>query len=183
MVIQLPLRWLGGSGIFIVTFLALTSCIPPSPPSTGMRVTASIWPQPLVGQAVDYHIEMTTSVWDLPSVILTITLPSGVELVQGDLHWQGSLVKGQIVAKDLTIRVTTPGTWVIGAFTYAQPDLQDRSFYFFPHKRLYIQSSTAFAQVIDDTMMKIEMPCDADLNCGSPTALPATEFATTYPKP
>ena len=173
-VIQLPLRWLGVYGVFILTLLSLASCIPPSPPSTGMSVTASISPAPIVGRDVNYHVEVTTSVWDLPSVTLTITLPAGVELVQGDLHWQGSLAKGQTVTKDLTIRVTTPGTWVIGAFTYAQPDLQDRNFYFFPHKRLYIQSSADSAQVIDDTVMENKAPCGADLDCGSPPAPPAT---------
>ncbi len=179
-VIQLPLRWLWVSGVITLTLLLFASC---TPASTGMRVTASISPAPIVGRDVNYHVEVTTSAWDLPSVILTITLPSGVELVQGDLHWQGNLAKGQTVTKDLTIRVTAPGTWVIGAFTYAQPDLQDRSFYFFPHKRLYIQSSADSAQVIDDAVMENKAPCGADLDCGSPPAPPSTVPATAHPRP
>ncbi len=100
--------WL--ASLLILMLMSLTACyVHP------LRVTSSISPEPLVGRAVNYHVEVSTPSGVVPNTTLTITLPSGVELIAGDLYWHGDLTENQKVTKDLTIRVTTPGEWVVKA--------------------------------------------------------------------
>src|SRR5512139_3909194 len=112
----MALRRLMMTGLWGLLLVLLASCyVHP------LRVTSSISPEPVVGQVVNYHIELSTPSGQVPNTTLTITLPSGIELVSGNLHWHGDLTTDQTVTKDLAIRVTSPGEWIVRV--YADTDM------------------------------------------------------------
>jgi hypothetical protein len=160
--LQPRLRWLMVASAFGLMLLLLTSC-----EGKILTVTSSISPEPLVGQAVNYHVEVSATRWQVPHVALTITLPSGVELIEGDLSWRGDLAQDEKVIKDLTIRVITPGEWIVKA--YADTDMGTGSghTYLGFTQSLYITSSTDSAEVVD-ARQKTPTPCASYLDCGGP---------------
>jgi hypothetical protein len=54
------------------------------------KVQASIFPDPSVGQEVNLFIEMIGNGRDLSKTLLIVELSEGVELVQGELTWEGA---------------------------------------------------------------------------------------------
>jgi hypothetical protein len=114
--IRLLPRGLRIAGLVGLMLLLLTAC-----ERKILTLTSSISPEPLVGRTVNYHAQMSATGTPVPNVTLTITLPSGIELIQGDLSWHGDLTKDEKIVKDLTIRVTTPGEWIVKA--YADTDM------------------------------------------------------------
>jgi hypothetical protein len=103
--IRLLPRWLWIASACGVMLLLLTSC-----ERKMLNLTSSISPEPIVGRTVNYHVEVLSPGAPVPNVTLTITLPSGIELVQGDLFWHGDLAKDEKIVKDLTVRVITLGS-------------------------------------------------------------------------
>jgi len=117
-------------------------------PSSPMGMTMSIAPEPIVGRDVNLHIEIS-SVTSAPNTVLTVSLPTGVELVSGDLHWQGDLVADQPVSIDVLIRVVVEGEWPIDAYAFSS-DTPGSRFGVGAGKGLYIRSYADFAEVIED---------------------------------
>jgi len=105
---------------------------------------ASISPEPIVGRVVTLHIELI-STRDEPDTTLEVTLPGGVELVTGELVWQGALAANEPKAFDLSIRVTAEGEWPIIIHTHSR--LSPTSVYS-DDETLHIQSTSDSAQVI-----------------------------------
>jgi hypothetical protein len=174
--IRLSSRCLWSAIAFGLTLLLLTSC-----EKKLLYLTSSISPEPIVGRTVNYHVEVRSSGAPVPNVTLTITLPSGVELVHGDLFWHGDLAKDEKIVKDLMIRVTTPGEWVVKA--YADTDLgpgNGRTYLSFT-QALYITSSANSAEVVD-ALKKTPTPCGPDIGCGIPLA-PISRTPTLTLKP
>jgi hypothetical protein len=169
------LRWLMMACCWSLMFLLLTSCyVHP------LRVTSSVSPEPRVGQVVNYHIELSTLSGKVPNTTLTITLPSGVELVSGNLYWHGDLTTDQTVTKDLAIRVTSPGEWIVKAYADTDMGSSIGHTYLSANQALYITSSTDSAEVVD-ALKKTPTPCGPDIGCGTPLK-PITP-TTTLPKP
>jgi uncharacterized repeat protein (TIGR01451 family) len=167
------LRWLIRASAFGLLLLLLTSC-----ERKILTLTSSISPEPIVGQTVSYHVELSATGTPVPNVTLTITLPSGIELIQGDLSWHGDLTKDEKIVKDLTIRVTTPGEWIVKA--YADTDMgpgAGRTYLSFT-QALYITSSTNSAEVVD-ALKKTPTPCGPDIGCGTPLK-PITHTVTPH---
>ncbi len=141
--------------IFLKLIVALSACSGPfcfscTNPASPLVMTVSISPEPIVGRDVTYRVEITALKSNLPNTALTITLSSGIDLIQGDLSWHGDVAEGQTVTKDLIIRVTTPGEWSIYAYAASQPNLaQGGTALFGASKTLYLKSSTDSAQVIE----------------------------------
>jgi hypothetical protein len=133
----------------------------------------SISPEPTVGREVMLHLEASSKI-DAPYTTLTVTLSSGIELLNGDLTWQGQIAKDQTLTMDLPIRVITAGEHEILAAAFSAH---------FPgspygnggSKKLYISSSDTSAQVVEDVVMaRTHQPCAPDITCG--TRLPADTF-------
>ena len=166
------LRWLMMASAFCLTLLSLAACyVHP------LRVTSSISPEPRVGQVVNYHIELSTPSGQVPNTTLTITLPSGVELVSGDLNWHGDLTSDQKVTKDLTIRVTSPGEWIVKAYADTDMGSGKGHTYLSASQDLYITSSMDSAQVVD-ALQKTPIPC-RDASCRTPViVIPITPSPT-----
>ena len=144
--VQLQNRWMVFLGTIGLALGLLSACS--RGPSSPMSIAMSITPEPIVGREVNLHIEIST-VSAAPNTVLTVTLSSGVELVSGDLHWQGKLEPGQSVGIDLTIRVMTEGEWPVSAYAFS-PDTPGSRFGVGAGKALYIQSSVNSAEVIED---------------------------------
>jgi hypothetical protein len=113
-----------------------------------LQVRASITPEPLVGEAVTWHIEIYSTGPEFPNTTLRVELPEGVELVSGDADWQGTIPAGGTVAVDLVIRVTTPGEWKVHAWAFKIHDQYGNTSAGW--KTLYITSSDTSAEVIED---------------------------------
>jgi hypothetical protein len=108
----------------------------------------SISPEPIVGREVNLYIELMSNSIPAPNTVLTVTLPSGVELVTGGLNWRGDLAAGQPVEVDLTLRVTTAGEWPISAFAFSSVT-PGSPYGFGAGKSLYVRSSINSAEVIE----------------------------------
>ena len=135
----------------VIGLCFLTACARQSggagAPTSALQVWASIEPEPVVGQAVTWHIEMVSIGPEIPNTILRVELPKGVELVSGDPDWQGTVPAGGTVAVYLVIRVTTPGEWKVYAAASAIRDPYNSSAGW---KTLYITSSETSAEVVED---------------------------------
>lgn len=73
-------------------------------------VTLSGSPQPLIGQVATIHVEVLSK-YDTVDASIGVDLPDGVELVEGELVWQGTLMANQIQVHELSVRVQTEGHW------------------------------------------------------------------------
>lgn len=170
--IRLSSRWCWIAGVFCLMLLLLTAC-----ERKILNLTSSISPEPLVGRTVNYHVEMSSTGTPVPNVTLTITLPAGVELIQGDLFWHGDLAKDEKIIKDLTIRVMTPGEWVVKAYADTDMGPEAGNTYLSFTQALYITSSTDSAEVVD-ALKKTPTPCGPDLDCGR-RPIPVTSTSIT----
>jgi len=112
-----------------------------------LKVRASIEPEPIVGQAVTWHIEIYSTGPEYQETTLIVELSEGVELVSGDPNWQGTVPAGGMVPLELVIRVTTPGEWRLtaAASSIIGPGSNAAGW-----KTLYIISSDTSAEVIED---------------------------------
>jgi hypothetical protein len=119
-----------------------------SSPTSAMSVKASISPEPIVGQVVVLHIELSTKTY-APNTTLTVTLYDGIELVNGDLTWLGDLSVDQPVTIDTTIRVIKEGEWPINIYAFSS-NKPESEVGFGTHKILYLNSSLSSANVIED---------------------------------
>ncbi len=106
-----------------------------------IEVDATISPEPNVGRDVTLHIEMYARSGDHPNATLEVYLPEGIELVSGDLSWEGAIAEGETVAFDLTISVITEGEWPI--------DVVGRTVYYADVESLRITSSAEAGEVVD----------------------------------
>lgn len=71
-------------------------------------VNMAVSPDPAVGQHSTLTVAFITT-RDEPRVTLDIQLPQGIELVSGDLHWEGSLTPGQTQSHSIGIIVKEAG--------------------------------------------------------------------------
>ena len=69
-------------GIMGLAVVLVSACSRAS--SSAMSMKMSITPEPIVGREVTLHIELESHGTAAPNTVLTITLPSGVELVNGE---------------------------------------------------------------------------------------------------
>ena len=134
--------------VIVAIFLGSCSNKPRSP----LEVQASIFPEPLVGREVTLQIEMLAQGRELPNTLLTVELSEGIELVAGELTWQGDLPKDEVVPFNLTIKVREAGEWTIYAYAFSSlsPNLG-----FGGSKKLYIDSS------FDSAIVEVDRPMTA----------------------
>ncbi len=88
--------------------------------------------QPRIGRVVTLRVKVKSS-QDEPNTSLTIRLPKGVKLVEGDLVWKGSLAAKKTQTHDLSVCVLYEGDWRIEAVALTAPpdstyiDAQDKA--------------------------------------------------------
>lgn len=137
--------------LFISAFF-MGSCTSSSSP---LSLEAEIYPAPLVGSEVILHIEMLAKGQDLPNTTLTVELPDGIELVDGETTWQGDLVSDNITSFNLIIKVREVGEWVIAAHAFS--DLGNGNG-FGNGRELYVTSTLNSAVVEDDADRSMTAP-------------------------
>ena len=116
--------------------------------SSPMTMKMSVSPDPVVGKDVTLHVDIVSKS-AAPKTVLTVTLPSGVELVSGSLSWQGAVAANQLIGIDMTIRITAEGEWPVYAYAYYQfsPDSKAG---FGASKTIYLLSKSNSAEVVED---------------------------------
>jgi hypothetical protein len=70
----------------------------PDPPALGQVATLTFWVKPLI---------------DAPDTSVQITLPEGLELVQGSLRWQGTIPANETRELQVSVRPVRTGPWTI----------------------------------------------------------------------
>jgi hypothetical protein len=74
----------------------------------------SVDAKPIVGQVVTLTVEVE-STEDEPNIEVTITLPDGIQLIEGDLTWHETLQANRPARRQLVICTVYPGHWRIFA--------------------------------------------------------------------
>lgn len=126
-----------------------------SPPGSPISVTASISPDPIVGQEVTLHVEVLAAGRDLPDTQVLISVPSGVELLDESLPWHGALQQDTPQVFDLKMRVVEAGEWDVWVGALA---LFGDSGSGSDTKHLIITSSVDSATVVDFADLPITPP-------------------------
>jgi hypothetical protein len=163
---------------FFSILLFLAACSQSSSPFI-LRVT--ITSEPKVGAVIDYHASLKIVGRDLPNTTVRVEIHEAVEVVDGDPQWKGDLTEGETIEMDLKLRVLQPGEWEIQTRAESKPN-PESSLTFGSLNRVLIISHYDSGQIIHyDELKETEMPCGADLNCGSPPAPPSRPLVTVTP--
>ncbi|HNB52008.1 MAG TPA: hypothetical protein PK530_08705 [Anaerolineales bacterium] len=129
--------------ILFLILLCLTACL-----AIPIKVETSISPEPKVGEIVNLHIEVESKGQPAPYTVMTTTLSPGVELVEGNLIWEGELAADQPFTQDLKIRVIQEGEWFVSTYAFGSKSPDYRIGYG-DVQTLLIQSSKDEATVIN----------------------------------
>lgn len=87
-----------------------------STPSSPMKMTMEISNAPALNQTAIVSIKIESFTRDFPDTIATITLGEGLELIDGNLTWYGTVEKDSPAQLTLTIKSTKLGDWgIIGS--------------------------------------------------------------------
>ncbi len=165
---NLKIKWgiPGIASLLGVTLLVLLNAC--NPPRFPLEITdVSVSPDPIVGQVVTLHVEVT-STRDGPDATILVELPERANLVAGELIWQGSLVANQPKTHELSICVLEEGEWQIWISAWSQ--LSETSSYS-DYEILNIQSTVNSAQVIPGSEYRITQPPHG---YRTPTPVPVT---------
>ena len=71
--------------------------------------------EPVLNQEVEVVFSVTP-ITDSIKTKIYMYLPEGIELVQGDLYWEGDIKKGDIVQIKITVKSIQEGQWVMSAY-------------------------------------------------------------------
>jgi hypothetical protein len=85
-----------------------------TPPASPMKVDLSISNAPALGETAELTCTITSH-YDAPNVTAEIILDSGLELVAGDLVWEGDLAVDTPIQFKATIKSIKIGDWGIEA--------------------------------------------------------------------
>lgn len=88
---------------------------------TQIQVKLSLSRAPVLGQTTEV-IATITSASDIPNASAEIVLPKGFEVVNGELSWNGDLVKNEKVQLNTTVKVVEEGDWKIEAYASGQAE-------------------------------------------------------------
>lgn len=86
--------------------LILTSCRIPE----FQIKNVTVYPEPVVGQVVDLHVEIT-SMREKDLVKLKLEVPPTIHVVSGDTTWQGAMAANQIQSLDVSLCVIQEGSF------------------------------------------------------------------------
>lgn len=85
--------------------------------NSGIEVNLSISEPPALNETAELTLSVTT-VRDVSNISVKIMLPEGLEILSGDLLWQGKLAKNQKKSVHANVKAVKTGNWtIIGAAT------------------------------------------------------------------
>jgi hypothetical protein len=105
----------GLCGFAYVRFREWTSC----PLNVAMCVHLNISGRPTVGNPVQVNVEVIARKIASPNTTLTISLPPQIELLEGNLEWQGDLAAEERIQQTVSIIVIQPGEWPLSANAFS----------------------------------------------------------------
>jgi hypothetical protein len=145
--------------IALIFFSALiTACKPSSP----MKIDLDILQDPIVGREVDLIIVLRSSS-DAPNTWVEITIPEGIQIIQGVTEFGTSLQRNKKFKYPMKIRVLKEGQYLISAYAFNRYSDGGASG-FGAGETIYILSDRTAAKVLswDDVRSTPAGPC---LNC------------------
>ncbi len=80
-----------------------------------LRGDFTVTGEPILNHEVEIVLSVNP-VMDAPNTSITLFLPEGIELVQGDLYWEGDIKKGDLVEILIMVKSIQEGQWEILAY-------------------------------------------------------------------
>jgi hypothetical protein len=111
-----------GAGLLLALLLLLSGCREGLPvhtkPKPPVEVYLSMRGKPALGEHVNLILKVKMLV-DAPNTTMCITLPVGIELVRGELCWQGDFKKDETRQLEVTVRTVEDGYYKIVGWVQA----------------------------------------------------------------
>lgn len=102
--------------LVVITGVSATKLtVPPSLVQTKMYFSG----EPKLGSPSELIVEISSSTQDVDKSIVSVILPDGVKLVDGNLNWNGSIKKGEVVKNYVNVLIEKEGEFII---RYASSD-------------------------------------------------------------
>lgn len=153
------------SSIFIailIIALLLSVCAPSSP----MKTDIDILQDPIVGREVDLIIKLSSST-DAPNTFLEITIPEGVQVIQGDQELWISLQRNKKYSYQMKIQIEYEGEYLISAYAFNRYSESEDSGGFGAGETIYVFSSKESSQVSSREDFRSQTPIGPCLNCST----------------
>lgn len=152
--------------IALIFFSALlTACAPISP----MKMDLDILQDPIVGREVDLIIVLRSSS-DAPNTWVEITIPEGIQIIQGVTEFGTSLQRNKKYIYPMKIRVLKEGEYPIAAYAFNRYS-NEEEYGFGDGKSIYIISDEQTAEALpwEEVRATPVGPC---INCSTLTVDP-----------
>ncbi len=149
--------------ITLIFFSALiTACAPSSP----MKIDLDILQDPIVGREVDLIIVLRSSS-DAPNTWVEITLPEGIQIIQGVTAFGTSLQRNKKFTYQMKIRVLKEGEYLVSAYAFNRYSDDADSGGFGDGETIYVYSGRNTAQVLSREDFRSQTPIGPCLNCST----------------
>ena len=146
--------------IFISTLI--TACAPSSP----MKIDLDILQDPIVGREVDLIILLRSSS-DAQNTWVEITIPEGIQIIQGVTGFGTSLQRNKEFTYQMKIRVLKEGEYLISAYAFNRYFNETNSGGFGDGETIYIFSDRKAAQVLSKDDVRSQTPMGPCINCST----------------
>jgi hypothetical protein len=147
---------------FIIISTLITACAPSSP----MKIDLDILQDPIIGREVDL-ITVLSSSSDAPNTYLEITIPEGIQIIQGDPELWISLQRNKKFKYQMKIRILNEGEYLISAYAFNQYSDDADSGGFGDGETIYVYSGRNSAQVLSREDFRSQTPIGPCINCAT----------------
>ena len=148
------------------TFIIITTLITACSPSSPMMTELDILHDPIVGREVDLSIVLSSSS-DAPYTFLEITIPEGIQIIQGETGLWTSIQRNEKFKYQMKIRVLNEGEYLISAYAFNRYSDDASSGGFGAGNTIYVFSSENIAQVLSREDFRSKTPMGPCLNCST----------------
>jgi hypothetical protein len=131
-----------------------------------MKTDLDILQDPIVGREVDLSVVLSSSS-DAPNTFLEITIPEGIQIIQGDPELWTSLQRNKKFEYQMKIRVLTEGEYLISAYAFNRYSDDLDSGGFGDGKTIYVFSDRNTAQVLSREDIRTQTPIGPCINCST----------------
>jgi hypothetical protein len=159
---QIPMDKKSISFALVIISALLTACAPSSPLETDLDILQD----PIVGREVDLSIVLSSSS-DAPNTFLEITIPEGIQIIQGDPELWVSLQRNKKFQYQLKIRVLKAGEYLIAAYAFNPYFNEENSEGFGDGETIYVFSGINTAQVLSKEDFRTQTPMGPCINCST----------------
>ncbi len=142
--------------------VSISACAPSSP----MEIDLDILQDPIVGREVDLIIVLKSSS-DAPNTWIEITIPEGIQVVQGSTEFGASLQRNKKNKYPMKIRVLKEGEYLISVYAFNRYSDDADSGGFGDGETIYVYSGRNTAQVLSREDFRSQTPIGPCLNCST----------------